>query len=79
MIETNLKKGSQHKRHKHPYEQTDGYLVSGRIRLFIGAETHEGRTGGDSWCVLENVEHGTEFLEDSVVVELFSPVRAEYL
>ena len=77
LIETNLKKGSEHKLHTHPYEQT-GYLVSGRLKLFVGKETYDVEPG-DSWCILENVEHGTEFLEDSVVVEVFSPVREEYL
>ena len=34
LIETNLKKGSEHKLHTHPYEQT-GYLVSGRLTLCL--------------------------------------------
>jgi len=34
---------------------------------------------GDSWCIPGNVEHGAEILMDSVAVEVFSPVREEYL
>ena len=34
MTEFLLKKGSQLPQHSHPYEQT-GYLVNGRVRLFI--------------------------------------------
>jgi quercetin dioxygenase-like cupin family protein len=72
-----LDKGSVLPRHAHPHEQT-GYLVAGRIRLTIGQETFEARTG-DSWCIPGNAEHGAEILEDSVAIEVFSPVREDYL
>jgi quercetin dioxygenase-like cupin family protein len=72
-----LEKGSQLPRHAHPNEQT-GYLVSGRIRLSIGEESFEAEPG-DSWCIPGNVEHQAETLENSVAVEVFSPVREDYL
>jgi quercetin dioxygenase-like cupin family protein len=75
--EFRLEMGSKLPRHRHPHEQT-GYLVSGRIRFSIGEEMFE-VTPGDSWCILANVEHGAEILMDSVAVEVFSPVREEYL
>jgi quercetin dioxygenase-like cupin family protein len=31
------------------------------------------------WCIPSNVEHGAEILEESVAIEVFSPVREEYL
>ena len=34
---------------------------------------------GDSWCIPSGVEHGAEILEDSVAIEVFSPVREDYL
>jgi len=49
MTEFRLDQGAVLPRHKHPHEQT-GYLVSGRIELTIGAETHE-VSAGDSWCI----------------------------
>ena len=72
-----LKKGSLLPRHSHPHEQT-GYLVSGNIRLFIGAEEYEVMPG-DSWCIPGAVEHNAEVIEDSVAIEIFSPVRRDYL
>jgi quercetin dioxygenase-like cupin family protein len=63
--------------HAHPYEQT-GYLVKGRIRLTIGADVHE-VSPGDSWCISGGVLHGAEIIEESVAVEVFSPVREDYL
>jgi quercetin dioxygenase-like cupin family protein len=71
------KKGSLLPRHTHPQEQT-GYLVSGRIRLSIGDETFEVEPG-DSWCVPGDVVHGAEILADSIAVEVFSPVREDYM
>jgi quercetin dioxygenase-like cupin family protein len=77
MTEFVLGQGSTLPIHAHPYEQT-GYLVCGCMRLKIGAEEHEVRPG-DSWCIPGDVEHGAQILEDSVAVEVFSPVRADYL
>jgi quercetin dioxygenase-like cupin family protein len=63
--------------HSHTHEQT-GYLVKGRIRLTIGHQTYDVEKG-DSWCIPGAAEHSAEILEDSVAVEVFSPVREEYL
>jgi quercetin dioxygenase-like cupin family protein len=77
MTEFVLKKGRQLPRHSHPHEQT-GYLVKGHLRLTIGAEKFDVTTG-DSWCIPGKVEHGAEVVEDSVAIEVFSPVREDYL
>lgn len=75
--EFRLEAGHTLPRHAHPQEQT-GYLVSGAIRLTIGNDTFEVRPR-DSWCIPSNVEHGAEILADSVAIEVFSPVREDYL
>ena len=77
MTEFRLSKGSLLLRHEHPHEQT-GYLVSGRILLSIGEDEFDAKPG-DSWSIPGGVEHGAEILEDSVAVEIFSPVREDYL
>lgn len=69
--------GSLLPRHSHPNEQT-GYMVTGHMRLTIGGETHE-ILPGDAWLIPADLEHHAEVLEDSVVIEVFSPVRADYL
>ena len=63
--------------HHHVHEQT-GYLVSGTIMLTIGEDEFEVKSG-DSWCIESNIPHSVQVLEESVVVEVFSPVREEYL
>ncbi|MDO9110461.1 MAG: cupin domain-containing protein [Desulfatirhabdiaceae bacterium] len=77
IAEFHLEKGAQIPVHSHPHEQT-GYLISGRIRLAIGEDTFDVEPG-DSWCIPGDVVHRAEFLEDSVAVEVFSPVREDYL
>ena len=75
--EFRMEKGSELPVHSHIYEQT-GYLVRGRIKLTIGDDTFD-VVQGDSWCILSNVSHCAEILEDSVAIEVFSPVREDYL
>ena len=69
--------GAEVPAHSHPYEQT-GYLVSGRLRFTVAGDRFEA-VAGSSWSIPENVEHGAEVLENSVVIEVFSPVREDYL
>lgn len=75
--EFQLKKGSVLPVHTHPHEQT-GYLVSGKMEFMINGENYTAEPG-DSWCIEGDVEHGAEVLEDSLVIEVFSPVREDYL
>lgn len=77
MAEFRLEQGADLPRHSHPHEQT-GYLVSGEIELTIGEETHQVKPG-DSWCIAGGVEHKAMAVEDSVAIEVFSPVREDFL
>lgn len=77
MTEFVLQKGSILPMHSHPHEQT-GYLVSGHMRLTIGGERFEVKPR-DSWCIAGGIVHGADILEDSIAVEVFAPVREEYL
>jgi quercetin dioxygenase-like cupin family protein len=77
ITEFRLAAGHELPRHEHPHEQT-GYLVGGRLRFTIGEETREVGPG-DSWCIPSGVPHGAFVVEDSVAVEVFSPVREDFL
>jgi quercetin dioxygenase-like cupin family protein len=77
MTEFRLDGGYDLPRHAHPHEQT-GYLVSGRLRFTIGDDTRD-LSPGDSWCIAGAVEHGAHVLEDAVAVEVFSPLREDFL
>jgi len=75
--EFHLTKGIDVPNHSHPHEQT-GYMVSGRMTFTIDGEDFD-TNPGDSWSIPGNVEHSVKVHEDSVVIEVFSPVREEYL
>ncbi|MDX9800852.1 MAG: cupin domain-containing protein [Spirochaetia bacterium] len=76
MAEIKMKGGSLLPSHSHPSEQT-GFLVSGKIILHFDGIAHE-MTKGCSWCIPSDVMHHAEIIEDSVAVEVFSPVREDY-
>jgi len=77
MAEFRLDKAALLPGHSHPHEQT-GYLASGRLELAIGSTSYLVQPG-DSWCIPGNVEHNALAIEDSVAIEVFSPVREDYL
>lgn len=77
LAEFKLEKGVVLPDHSHPHEQT-GYLVSGRIDLIVEGQTHEA-VPGDSWSIPGNMVHRAIAHEESIVVEVFSPVREDYL
>jgi quercetin dioxygenase-like cupin family protein len=77
MVEFRLQQNAALPLHSHLHEQT-GYLVKGHIRLTIGANVYDVQPGG-SWCIPGGTLHGAESIKDSVAVEVFSPVRKEYL
>lgn len=77
MTEFILEKGSALPSHSHPHEQT-GYLVEGHLTLTIGTEARE-VFPGDSWSIPGNTVHFAVVHLDSKAIEIFSPVRTEYL
>jgi quercetin dioxygenase-like cupin family protein len=54
------------------------FSVSGRLTFRIEDETFEVRPL-DGWNIGGGIPHGVDALEDSVVIEVFSPPREDYL
>lgn len=77
MVEFRLNQGAALPNHSHPHEQT-GYLVSGKLQLTVGGKTVTAEAG-DSWCIPGNVEHSALALAETTAIEVFSPVREDYL
>ncbi len=77
MAEFRMKKGALLPHHSHPHEQT-GYLVSGGLELTVDSQKFT-VSPGDSWSIPSNAGHSAVILEDSVAIEVFSPVREDYL
>jgi quercetin dioxygenase-like cupin family protein len=53
-------------------------MISGKMTFTIDGEDHL-TEAGDSWSIPGNVEHSVQVHQDSVVIEVFSPVREDYL
>jgi quercetin dioxygenase-like cupin family protein len=77
LCEFHLRKGAIVPLHEHPQEQT-GYLISGRMR-FSGDDGDFVVEPGSSWNFKGGVAHAADVLEDSLAIEVFSPVRHDYL
>jgi quercetin dioxygenase-like cupin family protein len=75
--EVRFVKGALIPMHQHPQEQT-GYMVRGALCFTVGGEVKVARPG-DSWNIASNVPHAAEAIEESVVIEVFSPAREDYL
>ena len=77
MTKYRFRTGSELPSHGHPYEQT-GYLIQGRLRLTIDDEVREA-VSGDSWCIAPGATHRIDAIEDSVAIEIFTPVNKDYV
>jgi len=63
--------------HSHPHDQIV-YVVRGYLKVSCQGKTFEIRTG-DTFVVRGGVEHGASALEDSLVIDVFTPWREDYL
>ncbi len=72
-----LAKGAVVPRHDHPNEQI-ATVLEGRVRFDVGGSQFEAAVG-ESVPLAANVPHQVEALEDSVVLDVFSPVREDWL
>lgn len=72
-----LKGGAVMSAHSHAQEQIV-HILAGRMKLIVDGVPHELNTG-DSFYLASNVPHGVETLEDTRVLDTFSPPRHDYL
>jgi quercetin dioxygenase-like cupin family protein len=77
LVRWEFKKGALAARHSHPHEQIV-VMVRGRLRLVVGDD--ETVMGPDDIVVIPpQVPHAAEALEDTVVIDIFSPPREDFL
>lgn len=63
--------------HKHPNEQ-NGYVISGRYKLIVNNQEYI-IENGDSYSIPANAEHSLEIIEAGQIIDVFTPVRQDYL
>jgi unsaturated pyranuronate lyase len=71
-----MEKGWMGARHRHPHEQLV-YILSGHVR-FVGGDKSFDVHAGDSFVVPGGMEHQATALEESEVLDVFTPVRNDY-
>lgn len=72
-----LDAGSKMPEHRHPQEQIV-HILAGRMRLIVEGTPRE-MTTGDSFYLAGDVPHAVETIEETHVLDTFSPPRDEYL
>ncbi len=76
LVRHQFDKGWTGARHSHPHHQLV-YVTRGRVRLQAEGKSWE-LGAGDSAAVEGGVEHQASALEDSEVLDIFTPYREDY-
>jgi len=76
LVRHHLAQGWKGTRHQHPHHQLV-YVVRGRI-LFDGDGKSVELRAGDSLVVAGKIEHQATALDDSEVLDVFTPYREDY-
>jgi len=63
--------------HSHPQDQIV-YVVHGHLRVTCRGKTFDVHTG-DTFVVRGGVEHGASAIEESLVIDVFTPWREDYI
>lgn len=76
-VELHFDKGAVGAPHSHPHEQI-GYIIKGRLEYTEAGETTILQTG-DTYYVAPDVVHGVVALEDTWLLDIFTPEREDFL
>lgn len=77
MAEVTFKKGGIGSVHSHADHEQVSYIVKGSFEVTLGSEKKILRQG-DSFYSEKNKPHGVLALEDSVILDVFTPVREDF-
>ena len=77
LVLVEFKKGSIGYVHKHVHTQVS-YLISGSFEVNIGGDKKI-QKAGDVYFLESNIEHGVVALEDSSLIDVFTPHREDFV
>ncbi|OCX54420.1 cupin [Mucilaginibacter sp. PPCGB 2223] len=77
LVKAKFQKGGVGTIHKHPHSQVT-YVESGVFEMKIGDETRIIKKG-DGYYVPPEVWHGCVCLEDGLLIDVFSPLREDFI
>lgn len=76
-VENYFKEGAIGKLHNHPHTQIT-YVISGEFKFTIGDTTKIVKTG-DSMLKVDEVMHGCVCLKEGMLLDIFTPFRADFV
>lgn len=76
-VENSFATGAVGALHSHPHTQIT-YIVSGSFAFTIDGETRT-VTKGDTLLKTDGVEHGCVCLEEGVLLDIFNPMRQDFV
>ena len=76
-VENRFEQGAVGPAHSHPHTQIT-YVVSGRFSFTIDGETRQ-VAAGDTLLKKDGVPHGCTCLEAGVLLDIFNPMREDFL
>jgi quercetin dioxygenase-like cupin family protein len=77
LVEHQMVEGWAGSVHSHVHDQLV-YVVRGHLKVTCQGKTFD-LQAGDSFVVRGGVEHGASAVEDSVVIDVFTPCREDYI
>lgn len=77
LVEVHFEKDSVGSMHQHPHTQCT-YVLEGKFRFDLDGEQHV-VSAGDSLAILPNCSHGVVCLEKGVLLDVFSPMREDFV
>ena len=77
LVRWEFRKGAVAARHRHPHEQIV-MMIQGKLRLIVG-DADTVMVSGDIVVIPPEVFHEAHALEDTVVLDIFSPPREDFL
>jgi quercetin dioxygenase-like cupin family protein len=76
LVEHRMEKGWVGAAHAHPHEQVV-YVAQGHLKVTCEGQTVDIRAG-DSFVVVGGLEHQASAVEESLVIDIFTPCRKDY-
>lgn len=77
-VELMFEEGAEGAMHKHPHEQI-GYIIEGSLIYKEEGKEDVTLNAGDTYIVGPNVEHGIKCLTKVKLLDIFTPMREDFI
>jgi quercetin dioxygenase-like cupin family protein len=77
-VELKFEKGAVGAMHTHPHEQI-GYIISGSLIYKEEGKEDKVLVAGDTYYVEPDVSHGIVTLEETMLLDIFTPMRKDFV